>query len=509
MIANLTSIPGGPVDPGGDLGSLARALTPEALAALGAPLALAAGVVLLLACELWPVTARVRPALVGAALAAAAWCSWRLVAEPLPRGGLVFEGTFAAGPALGLWSLAFVAAAALAWAFSAGYYRRDASAPFKGEHDLLLLSTPVGMILMAGARDLLVFFVGLELLSIPLYALAAFRRARATSVEAGLKYFLLGAFASALYLYGAALLYASSGTLAMAELAARFGAGSAPALGQAGAALVAAALFFKISVFPFHVWVPDVYQGSPTPVTALMSAGTKAAAFAFLLRTCALLPASAAWSVAVLALITMAVGNLAALVQEDAKRMLAYSSIAHAGNVVLAAAALLAGDPRSSAAIEGAAIYYLAAYAFTACGAFGILAWLEAADGEGATRIEALDGLAQRRPWSAALLALFLLSLGGMPLTGGFLGKWLVFGALVERDMMPAAVVGVLLSVVAFAYYLRLIVAMTMKPARAAAPRPGDEWELGPLVAGAVCAAGVLLLGVVPGWLMETIERLG
>lgn len=497
--------------PGSDFEALTRVITPEVLQALGAVLALSAGLMLLLVCELARPLVVLRPAVILATLGAAAWFSWRLVDRPLPRRGLILEGTFAADPALGLWSLAFVAAAGLAWAFSAGYYRRDPSGPFKGEHDLLLLATPVGMILMAGARDLLVFFIGLELLSIPLYALAAFRRSRAASVEAGLKYFLLGSFASALFVYGAALLYASSGTLSTSELAARFNAGGAPALGTAGAAVVVAALFFKLSVFPFHVWVPDVYQGSPTPVAALMSAGTKAAAFAFLLPICALLPAGpggAAWSVALIALITMALGNLAALVQEDAKRMLAYSSVAHAGNVLLAAAALLAGDPRSSAAVQGAAIYYLAAYAFTVTGAFGMLAWLETRDGEGATSIARLDGLAQRRPWSAALLALFLLSLGGMPLTGGFLGKWMVFGALLERDMVLVTTLGVLLSVVAFAYYLRLIVAMYMKPSRAALPEPDSAIALGPAVAAGICAAGVLALGFAPGWLMGHIARL-
>ncbi|MDP6956851.1 MAG: NADH-quinone oxidoreductase subunit N, partial [Planctomycetota bacterium] len=372
---------------------------------------------------------------------------------------------------------------------------------FLAEHDCLLLTACLGMLVMAGARDLIVFFIGLETLSVPLYILAAFRRARSDAVEAGLKYFILGAFAAALFLYGSALLYGATGTLSLPELRA---AGLGTPLAAAGVALIAASLFFKTSVFPFHLWAPDVYQGSPTPVTILMATGTKAAAFAFLLHAAFLLPAAAAGVVAVTALVTMALGNLGALVQTNVKRMLAYSGVAHAGTVLLALAGALRGDPLQGAdggAPMQAVLFYMAAYAVTGAGAFGLLSLLEG-DGDERLELSSMAGLADKRPFLAAGLSLFLLSLGGIPATGGFLGKYLVFAVLVRADMLAVAVVGVLLSVVALAYYLRIIVAMYMRP------RPDDL--LPPItrrapaaIAAVLCAAGVIYLGCFPRVLLD------
>jgi NADH-quinone oxidoreductase subunit N len=264
-------------------------------------------------------------------------------------------------------------------------------------------------------------------------------------------------------------------------------------------------------VFPFHLWVPDVYQGSPTPVTALMATGTKAAAFAFLIQLAGILPAGASATVAAIALLTMLAGNLGALAQDDVKRMLAYSGIAHAGTLllVLAGALALRGQPGADAVEAGAAatraaLFYMAAYVVTATGAFGVLALLES-DGARFTKLSGLRGLAHTRPGLAAALSLFMLSLGGIPATGGFLGKWFVFAVLVEARMIGVAVIGAVLSVIALAYYLRVIVALWMQPA-ADGQAPPMTARLSASAATAFCAAGVLVLGVLPGWILGLLR---
>jgi NADH-quinone oxidoreductase subunit N len=466
-------------------------------------LALAIGVILLLLSGVFPVGRGPRVVLfIGALIASAALHARVLVADVAP--GLVLGRSFNADHTTALWGLVFVFGTLVAWLSSVRYYDEDA--PFKVEHDVLMLATPIGMMMMAGAHDLIVFFIGLELLSIPLYALAAFRRNRTKSVEAGLKYFLLGAFAVAFFLYGAALIYAATGSISLDAFAdpARRAAIFAQPMALVGIALVASSVFFKISVFPFHLWVPDVYEGSPTPVTGLMATGTKAAAFAFLLHASGILPASAANTIALVAVLTMAAGNFAALVQTDVKRMLAYSGIAHAGTLLLAVAGTLGGDPKGGAALE-ASLFYMAAYVATAGGAFGLLAVLER-DGEKATTLDALRGLGQRRPVIASALSLFMLSLGGIPATGGFLGKYLVFSVAVRADMIVFATLGVLLSVVALGYYLRVIIAIWMQNQ----PEGSSAYENRPTpfastIATAVCALLVLWMGVLPRWFLDTM----
>lgn len=471
-----------------------------ALDAIAPHLVLAGGVLLLLLASICSLPKILRAAIVAGSLAIAFALQFGdlMASEPV---GLVLDGTLLADRTTAAWGLIFIAATALAWLFSRGYYSEDAA--FVDEHDALVLTTPIGMLLMAGAQDLIVFFIGLELLSIPLYSLAAFRRRRIKSVEAGLKYFLLGAFAAAFFLYGAALLYTATGTLSLVSLRSL---DTTSPLAMAGVGLIAASLFFKISVFPFHLWVPDVYEGSPTPVTALMATGTKAAAFAFLLNIVFLLPASAATGIAVIALVTMAAGNLGALVQTDLKRLLAYSGIAHAGTLLLVVAGTLAGDPEPRGAIQ-AALFYMAAYVFTAGGAFGLIALLE----QGGQRVMTLDsirGLSRRRPFIAAALTLFMLSLGGIPATGGFLAKWFVFSVAVRADMIGIAICGVLLSVVALAYYLRVIIAMYMQ----AAPEDAEQEAGAPAssslpatLAAVACAGLVLAMGVLPRWFLENL----
>ncbi len=461
------------------------------LVAAGPMIALAVGALLLLVADIARPLRAMRPLFFLAGIGvSAALLFGQFSNEP----GLVLEGTLLANRTTALWGIVFLLSTLLAWIYSLGYYRGEES-KLSGEHDFLMLVTPIGMMLMVGAQDLLIFFLGLELLSIPLYALAAFQRGRSASIEAGIKYFLLGTFATGLLLYGTSLLYVGEGTLSIAELT-RMPPTSAISL--FGVALIASSVFFKVSVFPFHLWVPDVYQGAPTPVTALMATGTKAAAFGFLISAALLLPAQSATLVAVIALLTILVGNLGALMQEDLKRMLAYSGVAHAGTLLLVVGGLLASDsPDATANATNAALFYMGAYVFGATGAFGILALLEN-DGARFTRLASLRGLARSRPGAAAALALFMLSLGGIPATGGFFGKWFVFSILIEADMIGIAIAGALLSVVALAYYLRVIIALYMQPAPEGELPPRTVRPLSAGVATLVCVAGTLLMGIMP-----------
>ena len=472
----------------------------NAMRAMGPLFALTLGALLLLLVGVIPLLHAARHLVVAATLISAMLLQIGLVNDPVRE--VVIAGTYAADRTSALWGVLFCAATLLSWLFSLHYYSEDR--PFQLEHDFLMLVTPIGMMLMAGAQDLMVFFVGLEVLSIPLYALAAFRRNRTRSIEAGLKYFLLGAFAAAFFLYGAALVYAASGSVSFAELRA---ADRAAPMFVAGVALIMASVFFKISVFPFHLWVPDVYEGSPTPVTALMATGTKAAAFAFLLNAAFLMPVSQAGMIVAVALITMAIGNLGALMQNDVKRMLAYSGIAHAGTILLVIAGYMSGELLRDAALD-AALFYMGAYVFTAAGAFGLLAFLERS-GDGSTTLESLKGLSTRRPALAAAMTLFLLSLGGIPATGGFLGKWFVFSVSYRSGYVVATVIGALLSVVGMAYYLRVVVAMYMQPqgklaGEPVAPHPGSNVPMA--LATAVCAVFVLGMGLLPGYFLDQLR---
>jgi NADH-quinone oxidoreductase subunit N len=461
----------------------------------GAPmLCVTFGIILALLAEVIPTLAAARPLAFVGSLLAALFFELALITDPQ---GLIFQGTFRADSASSSWGALFVTAGLLSWLYSQRYYKLEA--PFKPEHDILMLCSVLGMMLMAGAEDLLTFFIGLEVLSVPLYALASFRRVRNQSVEAGLRYFLLGAFAAGLFLYGAALIYAATGTFRLEELRE---VGIHSKLGIAGVALMASALFFKVSVFPFHFWVPDVYQGSPTPVTTFMSTGTKAAAFAFLFKIAFMLPESSAGTLAIISLLTMVVGNLGALVQTDLKRLLGYSAVAHAGTLLLAVTASLVGDPLPDGPLD-AALYYMAAYVFTACGAFGLIATLEG-DGERFTRIESLRGLGQRRPVLAGALSIFMLSLGGFPATGGFFGKYFVFSSTLRADMMFVSAIGVLLSVIALGYYLRIIMTMWMQPAKKDVPIPSAYRPSSSFATG-MCVFFVFALGLAPGWFLDRL----
>jgi NADH-quinone oxidoreductase subunit N len=364
----------------------------------------------------------------------------------------------------------------------------------RGEYYALVLFALAGMLGLVSASELIALFVALEVASVSLYALAGLRRERPEGQEAALKYFVTGAFSSALLLYGIALLYGVTGTTSLAGLG---GILSGPP-GETPTALLATGLIlvgfgFKVASVPFHMWAPDVYEGAPTSVTALMAAALKTAAFGALLRVflVGLEPLAIKWqaAVAILAVLTMTLGNLAALAQASLKRMLAYSSIAHAGYVLTA---LVAAPEVAAEAVA----FYLIGYSAVSVGAFGAIAALARADRE-PVRLEDVAGLAERRPALAAALVVYMLSLTGIPISAGFVGKFQLFSAAVKGGWAVLAIVGVLMSVVSAYYYLRVVVAMYMRPAEAPDDWPGvDGASRLALVASAVV---ILWLGVYPG----------
>src|SRR5882762_2119719 len=326
-----------------------------------------------------------------------------------------------------------------------------------GEFYILVLFAAVGMVIMASANDLIVIFLGLETMSLSLYVLAGFFRSRIEAGEASMKYFLLGAFASGFFVYGIALIYGATGSTNLDKLgvAVAGGAGRDPLL-LIGFGLLVVGFGFKISSVPFHMWTADVYEGAPTSVTALIATGSKAAAFAALVRVLlqSLRPLQGEWTWLFwgLAVLSMTLGNVVAIAQQNLKRLLAYSSIAHVGYMLIG---IVAGGSLGN----GAVLFYLLVYTFTTAGAFGVILLLERG-GEEAVGIDDTAGLATRHPLAALALALFLLSLVGIPPTAGFVGKFYLFGAAVRSGYIWLAVIGVLNSAVAAYYYLRLIVFM-------------------------------------------------
>lgn len=373
----------------------------------------------------------------------------------------------------------------------------DAHGAQQGEYNGLLILSAVGMTLMAASTHLVLTFVALEVLSLSLYILAGFERERATSSEAALKYLLLGAFSSAFFLYGIALLYAATGALDYAGIAQ---AGLDGWLPLVAIGLLIVGFGFKVAVVPFHMWTPDVYQGAPTPVTAFMSVGAKAAGFAAFLRLFAgsLKMEYQAWglALAVLAVLTMTLGNLAALRQQSLKRMLAYSSIAHAGYILVG---LASGNGAGVAAV----LFYLLVYAFMNIGAFAVLIGMER-QGSGDIVADQARGLARRHPWLGAAMAVFMFGLTGVPPLAGFFGKLYLFQAAVQADLTWLAVVGVINSAISAYYYLRVVVAMYMsEPA-------GEErlaWRPALALATAVAALFVIGIGISPGFWISLAQK--
>ncbi len=359
-----------------------------------------------------------------------------------------------------------------------------------GEYYALLLLATSGMMLLVSATDLIMIFLGIEIMSIPIYVLAGFDRRKLRSNESALKYFLVGSFASALLLYGMALLYGATGHTDLAGIATGFDVSNP--LAAMGLGLVLVGFTFKISSVPFHQWTPDVYEGAPTSVTAYMSVTVKVAAFAALLRLLVEAfgdaPPALGTILTVLAALTLVVGNFVAVVQDNVKRMLAYSSIAHAGYLLIG---FVAATPEAYSAV----LFYLLAYVFMNLGAFGVIVAL-AHRGQDTDRIDDFAGLASSRPGLAALMTLFMVALAGIPGTGGFVAKFLVFKAAVNEGVIGLTILGVLTSVVSVYYYLRLPVAMYMREPGGEVPR--REIASGEGIVLAVCAVVVLVLGLFP-----------
>jgi NADH-quinone oxidoreductase subunit N len=382
----------------------------------------------------------------------------------------------------------------LLWVMLSPAYFRHADCD-RGECYALGLFSIVGMLGLSSARELVSIFVALEIMSVALYGLVGMRRTREESQESALKYFVTGAFSSAFFLYGVALLYGTTGSTSLEVIQQRLAGVAHPSmLAVLGAGFLLVGFGFKVASVPFHMWAPDVYEGAPTTVTALMAAGVKAAAFAAFLRVfLQALPSLGAqyWqpAVALLAIVTMVGGNLGALAQGNLKRMLAYSSIAHAGYLMTA---LMAAPAQAAEAV----MFYLVAYAAVNLGGFGALAALTRAGGDEPLSLNDISGLGQRRPALAAAVAVFMISLTGVPVSAGFVGKFQLFSAAISGGWVVLAVVGMVMSVVSAYYYLRVVVVMYFND-----PVGEDTWSPVSPAAGlalAVSAAIVLGLGVYP-----------
>lgn len=395
-------------------------------------------------------------------------------------------------------SVLFLASGLLSIALAYDYLKRMGIE--RGEYYVLMLFSLSGMILMAQAADLIVVFLALELLSIPLYVLAAFARPRADSEEAGLKYFLLGAFATGFVVYGIALVFGATGSTSlniinsMAVLQATGSVVSSLPLMLIGAALILVGFGFKVAAVPFHMWTPDVYQGAPSSVTGFMAVGAKAAGFAALLRVfVTAFPSLDAKLVPVLwalAALTMLGGNLIAIAQTDIKRMLAYSSIAHAGYILMAFVPY--GKPQVVPDVVASALFYLVTYAITSFGAWSVVIALEKANAKG-LEISDYAGLGRRKPALAAAMTIFMLSLTGMPPTLGLVGKFYLFRTVIEGGFIGLAIIGVLTSLISAYYYLRVVVVMYM---RAGEPQAESESWLN--LTTAVTAVATVVLSFLP-----------
>ena len=363
-----------------------------------------------------------------------------------------------------------------------------------GEYYALILFGALGMALMSSAIELVLIFIALEISSISSYVLAGFRRHEAASAEASLKYFLLGSFATAFFLYGVALMFGATGSTNIDQISSTLRAGPIPLLAFVAVAFMFVGLGFKVAAAPFHIWTPDVYEGAPAPVVGFMSTAPKAAAFAVLLRVVFVIDVQGlVWVIWLAAALSMTLGNLGALVQDNVKRLLAYSSIAHAGYLLVAFAA---------APVLGisAAMFYTAAYAATNLGAFAVVSHFANA-GERYVTLEDYEGLGRSSPLLAATLTIFLLSLIGIPMTGGFFAKFYVFSAAVKANLIWLTIIGVLNSGVGAYYYLRIIVMMYMRESRKEVPVTAIPSALG--AALACCMVATIYFGVFPNRVLQ------
>lgn len=420
-------------------------------------------------------------------------------------GRAVFNGAISADAFGGFFQLTFAIVALATIAVGSVYFSREKA--FIAEFYPLVLFATVGMMIMVSATNMVTVFLGLETLSIALYVLAALQRHSLQSNEAGFKYLILGAFSSAFLLYGMALLYGTTGTTSLTTMSQIIA--TTPSLGDSplfwmGWGLILVGLGFKIAMVPFHMWTPDVYEGSPAPIAGFMAAGVKAASFAALLRVfwvgMPLLAEVWIWPVTVLAVVTMTAGNLLALAQTSLKRMLAYSAIAHAGYLLVG---IVASTPSADDPAARGILFYLLAYALMNLGTFALVTFVSNSDGE-KVYLNGYAGLARRNPVVALTMTVFLLSLAGIPPTAGFWGKLYIFEAAIREGHVPLAVIALLNSAVALFYYLRVVVTMYMR-------EPGQEKYTGDdLQVGATMvalAAAVLYLGLFPGPATELARR--
>lgn len=417
-----------------------------------------------------------------------------------PHNATAFSQMLLVGGYASMFDLIFLSTSLLTLMLSYPYLQKEEY--HFGEFYVLVLLATVGMMMMGSAGDLITIFIGVEIMSVCFYVLVGFIRVRQTANEAALKYFLLGAFATGFLLYGIALIYGTTGTTNLFSIATIFPmAFSSQPVVAIGFGLLLVGLGFKVAAAPFHMWVPDVYEGAPTTVTGLMSTGGKSAAFAALVLAFSI-PMSLHDSrfvtvVAVLAAASMIVGNVLGLAQTNIKRMLAYSSIAHAGY-------MLTGIASGSSLGKQGISFYLISYALTNIGAFGVISVFEKQNGGNLANAD-FAGLATRRPWLAALLAIFMFSLTGLPPFAGFVGKYLLFSSAVQAHLTWLAVLGVLTSLVSAYYYLRIVVLMYFRE-----PVSTEAIYLPPTAMASLVLSGfgILLLGVLPALVLNAMRTI-
>ncbi len=416
-------------------------------------------------------------------------------------GRLILGGTFVVDGFAFFWKMLILVATVLTVLIS---YRFIEEGRYRAtEYYSLILLATAGMMFMASGYTLLTIWIGLETMALASYILAGYFKREVRSNEAALKYFILGALSSGILLYGVSLLYGATGTINLADLAFALDQGGAAnsVLVPLGWILLVAGLFFKVAAVPFHIWTPDVYVGAPTPITAWLAVVSKGASFAILLRILyeGLWPVSVDWQwiVALVASASMIWGNLAALTQDNVKRLLAYSSIANAGYVLIGVLAV------SEMGLQ-AVLFYLLAYTFVTLGAFGTVILLERREYAGETAAD-YAGLAKRSPFLAAMMLLFLLALTGIPLTGGFVGKLYLFAAAIETGWTWVAVIGVITSAISLYYYFRIVVYMYQRDSTVTTPIALRSPALVAVIA--FCALLTLLLGVVPGPFLDFADR--
>ncbi|QQS38110.1 MAG: NADH-quinone oxidoreductase subunit N [Ignavibacteriales bacterium] len=412
---------------------------------------------------------------------------------------VLFNGMLATGGNVNLFYFVFNFGAAIVSLLSIDYLKKYGT--YYGEFYILMQSSVLGMMLMVGAKDLFMIFMGLELMSICFYVLAGLNRKKQNANEASLKYFLLGSFATGFIVYGITLIYGSVHTTSIDAITSQFNLLTGNVIFVVGMLLFLIGFSFKIAAFPFHMWVPDVYQGSPTNVTALFSTAGKAAAFSAIIATFGAIYSDAVKNIfepylAVIAVLSMLFGSIVAIAQTDFKRMIAYSSISHAGYMAIG---LAAGNPEGAAGI----IFYLTAYTFMNLGALGIVSMIEGKDESNLT-IDTYSGLGSRNPILAGLLAVFMFALAGLPPFAGFFGKYYVFIAAIKADLTWLAIIGVISSAISVYFYLRIVVLMYFK---STGSNLSIEKSFSGHLAVVISALLVIALGILPGSVIDLISN--